>query len=69
MAILLLGKPEAAHYLNPHPAQITWKLETEEHAYAHVGTPFLLSVEEVFKQIRNIKFRFQPRNLLIPYRT
>ena len=64
--ILLLGKPEAAHYLNPYPAQITWKLESEEEAYAHFGPPFLLSVEEVFKHIRNIKFRFQPRNQLIP---
>lgn len=65
-AVLLLGKPEAAHYLNPHPAQISWKLETEEQAYAHFGPPFLCSVEEVFKHIRNIKFRFQPRNQLIP---
>ncbi len=65
-AILLLGRPEAAHHLNPHPAQITWKLETDEEAYAHFGPPFLLSVEEVFKHIRNIKFRFQPRNHLIP---
>lgn len=64
--LLLLGKPEAAHYLNPHPAQITWKLEAEEQAYAHFGPPFLLSIEEVFKHIRNIKFRFQPRNQLIP---
>lgn len=64
--ILLLGNSEAAHYLNPHPAQITWKLESEEQAYAHFGPPFLLSVEEVFKHIRNIKFRFQPRNHLIP---
>lgn len=65
-AILLLGKPEAAHHLNPHPAQIAWKLETEEQAYAHFGPPFLLSVEEVFKHIRNIKFRFQPFNQLVP---
>lgn len=65
-AILLLGKPQASHFLNPHPAQITWKLDTEEQAYAHFGPPFLLSVEEVFKHIRNIKFRFQPSNQLIP---
>lgn len=65
-AILLLGKPEASHYLNPHPAQISWKLDTEEQAYAHFGPPFLLSVEEVFRHIRNIKFRFQPANQLIP---
>lgn len=65
-AILLLGKPESSHYLNPHPAQISWKLDTEEQAYAHFGPPFLLSVEEVFRHIRNIKFRFQPANQLIP---
>jgi len=65
-AILLLGKPESSHYLNPHPAQISWKRDTEEQAYAHFGPPFLLSVEEVFKHIRNIKFRFQPANQLIP---
>ncbi len=64
--ILLLGKPESAHHLNPHPAQIVWKLDAEEQAYAHFGPPFLLSVEEVFRHIRNIKFRFQPRNQLIP---
>lgn len=65
-AILLLGKPESAHHLNPHLSQISWKLEAEESAYAHFGPPFLLNVEEVFKHIRNIKFRFQPRNQLIP---
>lgn len=65
-AILLLGKPESSHYLNPHPAQITWKLDAEEQAYAHFGPPFILSVEEVFRHIRNIKFRFQLRNRLIP---
>ena len=65
-AILLLGKPEAAHHLNPHPAQITWRLDAEEEAYEHFGPPFLLSVEEVFKRIRNIKFRIQPFNQLIP---
>ena len=65
-AILLLGKPEAAHHLNPHPAQITWRLDTEEEAYEHFGPPFLLSVEEIFRRIRNIKFRIQPFNQLIP---
>ena len=65
-AILLLGRPEASLYLNPHPAQISWKLDAEEKAYAHFGPPFLLNVEEIFRHIRNIKFRFQPANQLIP---
>ena len=64
--ILLLGKPESAHHLSPHPAQITWKLDAEEKAYEHFGPPFLLAVEEVFKHIRNVKFRFQPFNQLVP---
>ena len=65
-AIFLLGKSEASHHLTPHPAQITWKLDAEEQAYEHFGPPFLLTVEEVFRRIRNIKFRIQPFNLLIP---
>ena len=65
-AILLVGKPESSHFVNPHPAQISWKLDAEEQAYAHFGPPFLLSVEEVFRHIRNIRFRFQPANQLIP---
>lgn len=64
--ILLLGKPESSYHINPHPAQITWKLTAEEQAYAHFGPPFLLSVEEVYRHIRNIKFRLQPFNQLIP---
>ena len=34
-AILLLGKPESCHFLLPNPAQITWKLDSEEQAYEH----------------------------------
>jgi len=65
-AILLLGKEESCHFLLPHPAQITWKLIAEEQAYEHFGPPFLLNVEEIFKRIRNIKFKIQPFNQLIP---
>lgn len=65
-AILLLGKAESSHHLNPHPAQITWKLSGEEEAYAHFGPPLLITVEELYKQIRNIRFRFQTREKLIP---
>jgi ATP-dependent DNA helicase RecG len=65
-AILLLGKPESAVHLNPHPAQISWHLKDEEEAYEHFGPPFLLTVDDVFKRIRNVKFRFQASNQLIP---
>lgn len=33
--LLLLGKAQAAHWLLPHPAQLTWKLEGSERAYQH----------------------------------
>jgi len=66
-AILLLGKPEAAHFLLPNPAQITWKLDSDDKAYEHFGPPFLITVEDIFQRIRNTKFRIQPFNRLIPY--
>jgi ATP-dependent DNA helicase RecG len=65
-ALLLLGKPESSHHLTPHLAQITWKLDANEEAYAHFGPPFLLSVNDIYKRIRNYKFRLQPTNTLIP---
>jgi len=65
-AILLLGKPESAHFLNPHPAQMTWKLEGTERAYEHFGTPFLLSSTQVYQKIRNIQLRILPQDELLP---
>ncbi|MEA3547150.1 MAG: putative DNA binding domain-containing protein, partial [Thermodesulfobacteriota bacterium] len=56
-ALLLLGKSEASHFLLPNPAQITWKLETEERAYEHFSPPFLLSSTAVLRCIRNIKYK------------
>jgi ATP-dependent DNA helicase RecG len=64
-AIILLGKPESAHYILPSVAQITWKLDTEEKAYEHFEIPFLTSVNDVLKQIRNVKYKFFPSNQLI----
>ncbi|WP_255417254.1 RNA-binding domain-containing protein [Proteiniphilum sp. X52] len=64
-AIILLGKPESSHYILPSVAQITWKLDTEEKAYEHFEIPFLISVNDVLKQIRNVKYKFFPSNQLI----
>lgn len=64
-ALLLLGKPEAIHFLSPVPAQITWKLEGEERAYEHFGPPFLLATTEVLRRIRNIKYKIFPDNQLL----
>ncbi|RMF21711.1 MAG: ATP-binding protein [Bacteroidetes bacterium] len=64
-ALLLLGKPESAHLLNPHPAQITWKLEGPERAYAHFGPPFLLTTTHLYQKIRNIQIRILPEDAFL----
>jgi ATP-dependent DNA helicase RecG len=64
-ALLLLGKPEAAYFLSPHPAQMTWKLEGAERAYEHFGPPFLLNTSALYQKIRNIQLRILPDDALI----
>ncbi|TBY68150.1 transcriptional regulator [Rhizobium leguminosarum bv. viciae] len=66
-ALLLLGKAESAWRLNPHPVEITWKLEGEERAYEHFGPPFLLTSSKVFARIRNIQLRLLPENELLAH--
>jgi ATP-dependent DNA helicase RecG len=65
-ALILLGKSESTLRLSPAVAQITWKLDAEEQAYEHFDPPFLLNVNAVFARIRNLKFRLQPFNQLVP---
>jgi ATP-dependent DNA helicase RecG len=64
-AIILLGKPQSAHFLSPSVAQITWKLDTEEKAYEHFEIPLFTSVNDLLKRIRNVKYKFFPNNQLI----
>lgn len=66
-ALLLLGKPEAAWRLSPHPAEITWRLEGEERAYEHFRPPFLLATTQVFARIRNVQLRILPENELLAH--
>ncbi|MDR2908250.1 MAG: transcriptional regulator, partial [Bacteroidales bacterium] len=64
-AIILLGKPKSAYHISPAVAQITWKLDTEEQAYQHFETPFLLTVNDVLKRIRNVAYKFFPNTQLV----
>jgi ATP-dependent DNA helicase RecG len=64
-AIILLGKEESVHYLLPSVAEITWKLDSEEKAYEHFGTPMLLNTTKVMQRIRNIQYKFFPDNELL----
>lgn len=63
-ALLLLGKPEASHFLPTLP-QVTWKLVGEEQAYEHFGMPFLLTTTQVLHRIRNIGYKLFPQNQLL----
>ena len=63
--LLLLGQPTAAHWLLPHPAQLTWKLEGPERAYEHFGLPFLVTTSELYQRIRNIQIRILPDDQLL----
>ena len=65
-SLLLLGKPESAHLLLPHPAQMTWKLDGPEKAYEHFGPPFLLNTSVLYQRIRNIQVRILPDDALLP---
>lgn len=68
-AILLLGKAEASHFLNPASATVTWILKDRdglERDYQHFGCPLLVSVDEVFHKVRNLKYRYLKEGTLFP---
>ena len=67
--ILLLGKPESAHWLNPASATVTWILKDRdglERDYEHFSCPLILAVDEVFHKIRNLKYRYMNEGTLFP---
>ncbi|GHT82036.1 hypothetical protein FACS1894125_4000 [Actinomycetota bacterium] len=62
--ILLLGKPETAISLSPHPAEISWILRGQDKAYEHLTIPFLATTTKVWQKIRNYEIRILPANSL-----
>lgn len=68
-AILLLGKKESAHFISPATPQITWILKDKDNIekdYEHFDCPLLINVNNVFKKIRNLKYRYMQGNDLFP---
>jgi len=68
-ALILLGRPEAAHWLNPSVARITWNLLDQDGVsvdYKHFDPPLLLAVDQVFAKVRNITIRTMPDGTLFP---
>jgi len=64
-AILILGKPEAVHYLD-HIGEIVWRLAGKDNVGQVFSIPFLLTTTEVMHKIRNYPFKIFPNNRLIP---
>ena len=68
-AILLLGKPESDHFINPAQARISWILKDKDNLekdYEHFGCPFILAVDAVRAKIRNLKYRYIQDGSLFP---
>lgn len=67
-ALLLLGREEAAHYLELSP-RISWILKNghgEEIDYRHFSPPFLLAVDAVYTLVRNLRYRYIKDETLFP---
>jgi ATP-dependent DNA helicase RecG len=67
-ALILLGKEETEHYLNS-TVKIRWNLKSldnQDKDYEIFSIPFLLNVDEVYKKIRNLKYRYLRDGTLFP---
>jgi ATP-dependent DNA helicase RecG len=68
-AVLLLGKPESEHFIAPGSSRITWVLKDKDNVerdYEHFTCPLLLTVNEVYLKIRNLKYRYIKDGTLFP---
>jgi len=67
-ALILLGKEESEHFLGSF-VKIRWNLKTlnnQDKDYEIFSIPFLLNIDEVYKKIRNLKYRYMPDGTLFP---
>ncbi len=67
-ALILLGKEESEHFLDS-TVKIRWNLKTidnQDKDFEIFSIPFLLSVDEVFLKIRNLKYRYLRHGTLFP---
>jgi ATP-dependent DNA helicase RecG len=68
-ALILLGKRESTHYLSPSHPQLTWILKDRdgiERDYKHFDPPFLLAVDALLANVRNLTCRVLPWGTLFP---
>jgi ATP-dependent DNA helicase RecG len=67
-ALILLGKEESEHYLNS-TVKIRWNLKSldnQDKDYEIFSIPFILKIDEVYKKIRNLKYRYLREGTLFP---
>jgi ATP-dependent DNA helicase RecG len=67
-SLILLGKDESEHYLGS-TVKIRWNLKTidnQDKDFEIFSIPFILSVDEVYKKIRNLKYRYLRDGTLFP---
>ncbi|OCB75423.1 ATP-binding protein [Flavobacterium crassostreae] len=67
-ALILLGKEESEHYLDSS-VKIRWNLKSlnnQDKDFEIFSIPLLLSIDEVFKKIRNLKYRYLRDGTLFP---
>ena len=67
--ILLLGREEAEHFVQPADPKIRWILKDyqgNDRDYALFGLPLLLAVDKVYAKIRNLKYRYIKEGTLFP---
>ena len=67
-ALILLGKDESEHFLDSS-VKIRWNLKTiynQDKDFEIFSIPLLLSIDEVYKKIRNLKYRYLRDGTLFP---
>jgi ATP-dependent DNA helicase RecG len=65
---ILLGKEEEEHFLNS-TVKIRWNLKTvdnQDKDFEIFSIPLILAVDEVYKKIRNLKYRYLREGTLFP---
>lgn len=68
-AIILLGKEESEHFINPAEVKIRWLLKDAngyDKDYAIFSCPMILAVDKVYGKIRNLKYRYIKDGTLFP---
>jgi ATP-dependent DNA helicase RecG len=68
-AILLLGRSEAEHFINPAEAKLRWVLKDakgNDKDYHIESCPLLLAVDRIYAKIRNLKYRYLKDGTLFP---